>query len=211
MKLVDIDSLNPSTYNPRAADPRRLDLIELSLRKLGFVLPIYATPDGEIISGHQRHHVAKRMGVRQVPVAITKAMELPERKAVNVAFNRATNDLDCGDTPKNITEALARVDLDSLADAIPDKTPDTPEFYPCMKAQDMPLAPLLKANTGRWITYAASISKTLYLNGVVMPVVAEWGFVQPSGLPMPEGHAYRSDTNDLWINKEDITAFLKSI
>jgi ParB-like chromosome segregation protein Spo0J len=105
MKLVDIDSLNPSTYNPRAADPCRLDLIEISLRKLGFVLPIYATPDGEIISGHQRHHVAKRMGVRQVPVAITKAMELPERKAVNVAFNRATNDLDCGDTPKNITEA----------------------------------------------------------------------------------------------------------
>lgn len=172
MKLVDIDSLNPSTYNPRAADPRRLDLIELSLRKLGFVLPIYATPDGEIISGHQRHHVAKRMGVRQVPVAITKSMELPERKAVNVAFNRATNDLDCGDTPKNITEALARVDLDALANAIPDKTPDTPEFYPCMKAQDMPLAPLLKANTGRWITYAASISKTLYLKGVVMPVVA---------------------------------------
>jgi hypothetical protein len=172
MKLVDIDSLNPSTYNPRAADPRRLDLIELSLRKLGFVLPIYATPDGEIISGHQRHHVAKRMGVRQVPVAITKAMELPERKAVNVAFNRATNDLDCGDTPKNITEALARVDLDSLANAIPDKTPDTPDFYPCMKAQDMPLAPLLKANSGRWITYAASISKTLYLKGVVMPVVA---------------------------------------
>jgi len=172
MKLFDIDSLNPSTYNPRAADPRRLDLIELSLRKLGFVLPIYATPDGEIISGHQRHHVAKRMGVRQVPVAITKSMELPERKAVNVAFNRATNDLDCGDTPKNITEALARVDLDALANAIPDKSPDTPDFYPCMKAQEMPLAPLLKANTGRWITYAASISKTLYLKGVVMPVVA---------------------------------------
>lgn len=36
----------------------------------------------------------------------------------------------------------------------------------------MPLAPLLKANSGRWITYAASISKTLYLKGVVMPVVA---------------------------------------
>lgn len=172
MKLVDIDSLNPSTYNPRAADPRRLDLIELSLSKLGFVLPIYATPDGEIISGHQRHYVAKRMGVKQVPVVLTRSMDLPERKAVNVSFNRATNDLDCGDTPKNITEALARIDLEALADAVPDKTPDTSEFYPCMQAQDMPLAPLLKANSGRWITYAASISKTLYLKGVIMPVVA---------------------------------------
>ena len=55
--------------------------------------------------------------------------------------------------------------------------------------------------------------RTLLLDNryVVMPVVAEWGFVQPSGLLMPEGHAYRSDTNDLWMNKEDITAFLKSI
>ena len=55
--------------------------------------------------------------------------------------------------------------------------------------------------------------RTLLLDNryVVMPVVAEWGFVQPLGLPMPEGHAYRSDTNDLWMNKEDITAFLKSI
>ena len=55
--------------------------------------------------------------------------------------------------------------------------------------------------------------RTLLLDNryVVIPVVAEWGFVQPSGLLMPEGHAYRSDTNDLWMNKEDITAFLKSI
>ena len=51
----------------------------------------------------------------------------------------------------------------------------------------------------------------LYNRYVVMPVVAEWGFVQPLGSPMPEGHAYRSDTNDLWMNKEDIAAFLKSI
>jgi len=55
--------------------------------------------------------------------------------------------------------------------------------------------------------------RTLLLDNryVVMPVVAEWGFVRPSGLLMPEGHAYRSDTNDLWMNKEDIAAFLKSI
>jgi ParB-like chromosome segregation protein Spo0J len=129
MKLIDIDSLNPSTYNPRTADPRRLDLIELSLRKLGFLLPIYATPDGEIISGHQRHHVAKRLGVKQVPVEFTRAMDLEERKGVNVAFNRATNDLRPKDTPENITDALARVDVKAIAAAIPDKTPDTPEFY----------------------------------------------------------------------------------
>lgn len=172
MKLIDITALNPSTYNPRTADPRRLDLIELSLKKLGFLLPIYATPDGEIISGHQRHHVATRMGVRQVPVSFTRSMELPERKGVNVAFNRATNDLKPSDTPENITEALSRVELEELAAAVPDKKPDTPEFYPCLRAQSMPVAPLLKANKGRWIEYARNISKSLYLKGVVMPIVA---------------------------------------
>ena len=38
IKLVGLDDLNPSAYNPRTADPKRLDIIELSLRKLGFVL-----------------------------------------------------------------------------------------------------------------------------------------------------------------------------
>ncbi|MDX2095613.1 MAG: ParB N-terminal domain-containing protein [Alphaproteobacteria bacterium] len=182
MKLISIDKLNPSTYNPRAADPRRLDLIELSLRKLGFLLPIYATPEGEIISGHQRHHVAQRMGVKEVPVEFTKAMDLPERKGVNVAFNRATNDLKPGDTPENITQALSRVNLEEIAAAVPDKKPDTPEFYPCLKAQVVPIAPLLKANTGRWIQYAASISKTLYLKGVLMPVVATKDFKVVNGI-----------------------------
>ncbi len=55
--------------------------------------------------------------------------------------------------------------------------------------------------------------RTLLLGNryIVMPVVAEWGFVQPTGLPLTEGHAYRSDTNDLWMNKEDIAAFLDTI
>jgi UDP-N-acetylglucosamine 4,6-dehydratase/5-epimerase len=46
---------------------------------------------------------------------------------------------------------------------------------------------------------------------VVMPVVAEWGYIPPKGIQMPEGQAYRSDTNDLWMSKEDISNFLKII
>ena len=42
IKLEDIEAIQPSTYNPRSADPKRLDLIELSLRKLGFLAPIFA-------------------------------------------------------------------------------------------------------------------------------------------------------------------------
>ena len=53
--LEPISAVAPSTYNPRSADAARLDLIELSLRKLGFLAPIYADSNGEILSGHQRH------------------------------------------------------------------------------------------------------------------------------------------------------------
>ena len=46
---------------------------------------------------------------------------------------------------------------------------------------------------------------------VVTPVVAEWGYMEPNGSEMPEGHAYRSDTNDLWMSESDIKNFIKNL
>ena len=46
---------------------------------------------------------------------------------------------------------------------------------------------------------------------VVTPVVAEWGYVPPKGSRMPEGQAYRSDTNDLWMSESDIKNFIKNL
>jgi UDP-N-acetylglucosamine 4,6-dehydratase len=43
---------------------------------------------------------------------------------------------------------------------------------------------------------------------VVMPVVAEWGYEPPLGVAMQEGLAYRSDTNDAWMTKDDIRNFI---
>jgi UDP-N-acetylglucosamine 4,6-dehydratase len=43
---------------------------------------------------------------------------------------------------------------------------------------------------------------------VVTPVVAEWGYVTPDGEIMPEGHAYRSDTNPMWVSESDIKKFI---
>lgn len=91
IKIEPLSAVNPSTYNPRTADPKRLDLIELSLRKLGFIAPIYADANGEILSGHQRHFVATRMGVKNVPVFRIPPMELEKRKALNIVFKRFRN------------------------------------------------------------------------------------------------------------------------
>lgn len=180
--LVPSDQVRPSTYNPRTADPVRLDIIELSLRKLGFLLPIYADPEGEILSGHQRHHVATRMGVTMLPIARTKPMELRDRKAVNIVFNRGTNDLSQIDTPKNITEALERSNVYELAAKLPDLEINTPAFYPCMNARPLPIRPLLEANRGKWVDYARNISKTLRDRGVVMPIVCTPDLVVVNGI-----------------------------
>jgi UDP-N-acetylglucosamine 4,6-dehydratase len=45
---------------------------------------------------------------------------------------------------------------------------------------------------------------------VVTPVVAEWGYQPPNGPSMPEGQAYRSDTNDLWMSELDIKNYIKN-
>ncbi len=177
MKLISIEEIRPSTYNPRITDPARLDLIELSLRKLGFLLPIYADADGEILSGHQRQIVAERIGTIQVPVEHTRPMNLQQRKAVNIAFNRATNDLAVTDTPASLTAELQSAKVYEVAAKLPDKTPDTPEFYPCLQVRRVPIKPLLRANSGRWVRYAAAISKTLIHKGILMPIV-----IRPSGL-----------------------------
>ena len=46
---------------------------------------------------------------------------------------------------------------------------------------------------------------------VVTPVVAEWGYKVPNGEKMPEGMAYQSHTNDIWMSEEDIRKFLQEI
>ena len=43
---------------------------------------------------------------------------------------------------------------------------------------------------------------------VVNPVFADWGYTAPKGDSMPEGHAYRSDTNQMWMTQSDIKNYL---
>ena len=46
---------------------------------------------------------------------------------------------------------------------------------------------------------------------IVSPVIAEWGYEKPAGKPMPEGVAYQSHNNDLWMTRKDISQFLAEI
>jgi UDP-N-acetylglucosamine 4,6-dehydratase len=44
---------------------------------------------------------------------------------------------------------------------------------------------------------------------VVTPTVAEWGYQPPvDGQPVPEGFAYRSDTNDDWLSVDQMRSLI---
>ncbi len=46
---------------------------------------------------------------------------------------------------------------------------------------------------------------------VVLPTLAEWGFQEPEGEGVPDGFAYASDTNDLWLSVEEIRTLLTEL
>ena len=80
IRLVDIESLQKAGYNPRKSDADRFDLVKISLKKLGWLLPMYATPEGEVLSGHQRLDAAKELGATKVPVVFLEGLDIQRRK-----------------------------------------------------------------------------------------------------------------------------------
>lgn len=178
IKLEALSAVKPSAYNPRTTDPARLDLIELSLRKLGFLLPLFADSAGDISSGHQRHIVAERMGLSVIPVErLDREMALDVRRSVNVMFNRATNDMDASDSPAELLARLSAVDIEALAQAIPDVDRRNPrEMYPCLYPEVRPIRPMLLANRGRWNRHARNMARQLANKNIRMAVI-----VRPDG------------------------------
>lgn len=173
IKLVPIDKVNPSTYNPRSADEQRLKQIEMSFRKLGFILPIFADKNGEILSGHQRHLVATRMGLTHVPVCYTKPLTLEQRKAYNIAFNRGTNDVERHETSSSIKQKMKRCDLKSLADKVEDIAVSSDSFYTCLGIKEHAIKPILEKNINKLSNYCTNMAKMLKGCGAFMPIVID--------------------------------------
>jgi ParB-like chromosome segregation protein Spo0J len=171
IRLVPIDQIRPFAQNPRRAHARRLDWLELSLRKLGFILPIYTDASGVIVSGHQRVTVARRLGYSEVPVSIAPVEQGRNAyMARNLLFNRSTNDMSGADTGQNmeqrLLERIAAIDLDAIPDAEGD------ERFACLNARPLPVADLVRVNHGRWSMQVQNGARTLARAGVDMPIVA---------------------------------------
>ena len=182
--LTPIDSLSPSAYNPRKADAERLDLVELSLRKFGWLLPIYADVNGEILSGHQRHLVAKRIGATMVPVVRVPFFKVDRRMGINVLYNRATNDMYKTRSTKELKNDLfQKVDELRQIQELPDIPVDAPEWYPILNQKPIATMRLAKLNE-RWPeAHAVQMASYLKSNGLPqLPVICTSNYQVLNGL-----------------------------
>lgn len=170
--LISPDSLSPAVYNPREADPARLALVRLSLQKLGFLLPLLVTPEGEILSGHQRHAVATSMGAKLIPV-IQVRVPANKRRGLNILCNRATNDIEVTDTEKELSLAIVRAQVETIAAALPDIEPDTPAFWACCNAEARTVKELASINVKAFLRQAGNVAAMLRNFGVDMPIVID--------------------------------------
>lgn len=166
--LEAIDAVRPSVYNPRQTDPARLELVKLSLRKLGFVLPIYTNPDGEILSGHQRHLGATQLGFTHIPVVRLPRKKNTNDKGLNLVFNRSTNDMTADTNTKTLWAELSQADLSSF-----DRFADALDQFPCLNAVERGVKELLQVNQLSEEHYARKMAQIARRRGVVMPLVIE--------------------------------------
>lgn len=97
IKQVDINTLNPATYNPRKLTDEQYDNIKNSLLKYGFVNPIVVNNNDKrkniIVGGHQRLKVAQDLNYDKVPVVYVDLTEQQE-KELNIRLNKNTGEWD---------------------------------------------------------------------------------------------------------------------
>lgn len=162
-----IGFLHPDETNPRRPDQARMALLNLSIQKLGFVMPLYSTVSGMLLSGHQRHTVAKARGITQLPV-IEVDVKTEDIKGINILFNRATNDFNAFDTGSKVSERLTYSDVVAAADALPDFEG---EDWHALHAQDSDIRSLGRTLAGRYDKKATVLADSILRLGIRIPIV----------------------------------------
>lgn len=168
VKNYAISGVTKDKANPRKSDAARMGLLKLSLKKLGFIQPVFITPGGMLLSGHQRTTVALEINFKTVPAMVLELTE-DQIRGVNLVFNRATNDFTAFDTG---SKAAGRLDISAVieaAEALPDF--DGEHWY-ALDCKTEPLAPLTAGQAERYDKKAANMALVPYRMGIKIPVVA---------------------------------------
>jgi hypothetical protein len=85
-----VERLKPYERNPRKND-KAVDRIRASIREYGFVVPILAKSDGEVIDGHLRLKGAIAEKIQEVPVVPCDGWTNAQVKAFRLLANRSVS------------------------------------------------------------------------------------------------------------------------
>ena len=88
VRKVRLEDLTPYARNARIHDEKQVDAIAESISRFGFISPVLADADGNVIAGHGRIMAAEKLGMKEVPVVNVEGLSEEERRAYILADNR---------------------------------------------------------------------------------------------------------------------------
>ena len=109
---VDASELKPAEYNPRTWDRPATDKLTESIKRFGLVDSLIVNSatgrKNIIIGGHFRYEIAKKLGIKKIPVVYVNIPNIRKEKELNLRLNRNTGQWDF--------DLLKSFDLDLLLD-----------------------------------------------------------------------------------------------
>lgn len=130
--ITKINNLTKDVRNPRKADKNLHSLINLSIRKLGLLSPVYINSKGKILSGHQRTTSLKLFKYDEVVAAIVnqKKLDFNSTASINFLFNKVLQNL------AHQEADVGQKDFDDLIEYL-DSFEDLPDLLQPLKEMKM--------------------------------------------------------------------------
>ncbi len=98
VQYIDVSLLKASEYNPRKWSKEAEAQLQESLKTYGIVDPFVANAAHNrmniLIGGHFRLAVAKKLGIREVPVVYVTIPDIEKEKELNLRLNKNTGEFD---------------------------------------------------------------------------------------------------------------------
>ena len=96
ISYVDFSILKPAPYNPRTWDEKTSEKLSDSIRHFGLVDPLIvnSAPNRKniIIGGYFRFEVAKKLGIKKIPIVYVNIPDIAKEKELNLRLNRNTGE-----------------------------------------------------------------------------------------------------------------------
>jgi ParB-like chromosome segregation protein Spo0J len=93
IKKININKLQPATYNPRQISTKQYKDLKESIEKFDLVDPIIINKDMTVIGGHQRLKVCKELKYDKVDCVVLDLSKEEERE-LNIRLNKSGGEFD---------------------------------------------------------------------------------------------------------------------